>query len=465
MSPPSRAEPPIPAPGDLRRSVSWPAAVLVASGTAFLVTVSLGPMAPELGAVSPLVWAFTAAVGALQCLLIAELASLLPARAGGTATYAQEALRRVSPLLGAVSSWAYWFAWTPGIVVNLILAADYLRHALQLDADPLPIALVLAASLYGLNALGLRTSMRVSAVAALLALGPLVAMAVGLLLRPSLVRAEHLSPFAVPGHPWTALSAWKLLLKWTFVAAWSSYGAEIASTVVAEMQDARTRIPYAMIAAAVTGLLAFGLVPVMLLAAVGAQGLGEDPLVVFLPLARAVFGDHGNVAVGLMLGSALVLGAQAFIVGSSRTVFQMTRDRHLPSVFARVNRRGVPIGSIVWDAAVILTLLLVFGGDVVDVVAAANVGYLLVFVLLPIAYLSLRAHHLASIARPFTLPPPFAAVAVALAAFNALVLVVGGAQWGAKVLITGTAVTLLIVPLSLATRWRAGAISLTDEEA
>ena len=58
--------------------------------------------------------------------------------------------------------------------------------------------------------------------------------------------------------------------------------------------------------------------------------------------------------IGLLLASALILGAQAFIVGSSRTVFQMSRDGYLPRAFAAVNRRQVPIGSLALDGAVIL---------------------------------------------------------------------------------------------------------------
>jgi len=95
-----------------------------------MVIVSLGPMAAELGNISLWVWVLTVGVGGVQCALIAELASRFPERAGGSAQFAYRAVEGGSQSLGALSSWGYWFAWTPGIAVNLILAGTYLRDVL-----------------------------------------------------------------------------------------------------------------------------------------------------------------------------------------------------------------------------------------------------------------------------------------------------------------------------------------------
>jgi amino acid transporter len=120
----------------------------------------------------------------------------------------------------------------------------------------------------------------------------------------------------------------------------------------------------------------------------------------------------------------------------------MTRDGYMPRQFARTNARGVPVGSMLWDGAVIATLLLVFGTNVVNVVAAANVGYLVVFVLLGPAFVLLERHGGRTDGR--RLRP----LALTLAAFNGLLLFYGGAQWGAKVVLTGAIVLVLIVPIS-----------------
>jgi amino acid transporter len=161
------------------------------------------------------------------------------------------------------------------------------------------------------------------------------------------------------------------------------------------------------------------------------------------------------MVVGVMLAAGLILGAQAFVVGSSRTIFQMTADGHMPRQFAVVNRRGVPFGSLLWDALIVLTLLLIFGTNVVNVVAAANFGYLVVFVLMPIAYL-VRRRRLRRLAAgtELTLPRMFETVAITLAVVNLILLVVGGAQWGIMVGLTGVIVIALAIPLSLLSQWQ-----------
>src|SRR5690242_7258742 len=103
----------------LPRSIPWQVAVLEAVAGAVMVIVSLGAMAAEIGNVSVLVWSVTAGVGALQCVLIAQLVRRYPRRAGGTPQYAYRVAPTGSRVLGAISCWCYWFAWTPAIAVNL----------------------------------------------------------------------------------------------------------------------------------------------------------------------------------------------------------------------------------------------------------------------------------------------------------------------------------------------------------
>lgn len=443
---------PFPSVSTLPRSVSWRSAVLVALGGAVLVTVSLGPMAAELGNASVLVWIAAATIGAVQCVLLAELASRFSNRAGGTAQFAYRALRRGSPSLGALSSWSYWFAWTPGIAVNLILAATYLREVLWPGAPTIPLAIGLGVVLYLVNSYGLKLSMRINAVLAVLTVIPLLAIMIGPLFKPSAFSAEHLLPLhlpdSAPSGGWDLVA---LIAKWFFVAAWVAYGAEMASTVCAEMRDCACRMPRALALASGACMVAFGVLPIVLLGLVGADGLAADPVTGFVPAAEVLFGSAGKTVIGLVLAAALVLGAQAFIFGSSRTIYQIALDGHLPRFLTRVNKRGVPTGSLAWDATVIALMLAVFGTGVIEVVAAANVGYLIVFILMPMAYLVLR-HRNDGDPEGLRLPRPFAAVAIALAILNAAILVIGGSQWGVRVMAIGCGVSLLILPLSYFTR-------------
>lgn len=420
--------------------------VLVGAGSSLMCVVSLDPMASALGAWSVLIWAGTALIGGLQCLLLGELTSRYPTRAGGTPQYAYRAWPTGSTTLGALSAWCYWFAWTPGIAVNLILAAGYLHQVLLPGIPTLPLALGLGVVLYALVASGLRP---VAAIGAVLAV-----IAVIVVLLVALAPLAHLGGFhwpldATAGSQGMSLSS---VAKWAFVAAWSSYGAEMASVVVAEVRSAPRQMGPVMVVSGVIGLLACTLVPVSLFLLVPGQVAG-DPLGAFTAAAGDLLGPVGRTLAGFGLIAVLLLGALSFITGSSRTIYQLAEDRQLPRLFAHVNRRGAPTGSILLDAAVITTMLLIFGSNVVNVAAAANVGYLIVFVLLPLAYLTLRR-------RPGGEPGAFrlgrwgVPLAVFLAGFNLALLCYGGAQWGWVVMGTGLVLSGLILPIAWLSRYR-----------
>lgn len=444
----------------LSRSVSHHSGVVVAMGAGLLVMVSLGPMAAELGSVTWVLWAFVAAVGALQCLLIGEMASVFPDRSGGPAAYAHEAFKNAYPLVAAASSWGYYVAWTPGTAVNLILASYYVQATVAPGANLVVVGLALAAALYAVNYLGIELSIRTAAILAVLAITPLAVMVVGLLVTPSALRLDEVLAFSIPDRSWAAPATWALLLKWAFVAAWAAYGAEMASTVVAEIRNPEGRIPQMMMRAGVICLFTFSVVPLALIAAAGPAGLAEDPLVSLLPAAEAVFGVAGAKMLGLMLAVALVLGAHAFIIGGSRTIYQMSRDGYMPRFFGRLNKHGAPVGSIFLDALIIVALLLVFGTRVVDVVAAANFGYVFVFVILPLGYLLLGGR-----ARGRSpMRPARRRLAIALFLFNAVLLLVGGLQWGSTVALTGVLVMSLIVPLYLLSRRQRRGSGFSSEE-
>lgn len=448
---------PVPATGhsvDLHRSVSWRSSILLAVGAGLQVTVVMGAMAGELGNLHVLVWSGAALIGLVQCFLIAELATHAPNRAGGVATYAQEALGRRTPWLAALSGWGYWFAWTPGIAVNLILAADYLRATIAPQVNTMVMSVAIGVVLYGLNTLGLRHLMRIAAVLMVLAGVTLLALLVTPLAQPSLFSTDEIWPLRLPDAAASdGASDLELVIKWLFVATWTAYGAELAACIVAELRDSAGKVVRAMATAGVVCLVAFTAVPLVMTGIVGADGLSESPSTVFLAPADAVFGSAGRIIVGVMLASALILGAQAYIIASSRTVYQMSRDRYLPKVFTRVNRFGVPIMSIFCDAAVIAVLLLLFGSDVINVVAAANIGYLVVFVLMPLSFVIVRIQR-SRRGQPVVLRPVWTVVGAVLIAVNAVLLVVGAALWGTKIWLTGVVIMVLIFPLMLWRRWR-----------
>jgi amino acid transporter len=430
----------------VRRALTCPKVLVLSFGSVLLVNVSLGPMAAELGAASVLVWIVTAFVGLLQCLLIAELGSRYPDKVGGVPAYIHEGLKHRSPLFGAVAAWAYWSGWIPGVAVHLLLAATYIRAAFWPDVNVVVLTLTLAALVYTLNYFGFRLVVWTSGVLAVCAVVPLLVIFSGALFHGPSGQTDRVWTLLPNGRAWSSPPVILLLMKWMFVAAWSSYGGEMAATLAGELRDPERDSARTAVLAGVVTFLAFAVVPIALVGTVGGGLLANDPYIVFLTAARGVFGGFGSAVVSIMLVAALMSGAQLFIISSSRALYQMSRDGLTFRNWGRVNRYGVPIGSIRWDAVVTLSMLAIFGTDVVDVVAAANVSYVLVFVLLPWAYLQVRKRE-----RPqsgvFILPQVMVPIAWVLLVVNGGFLIVGGLQWGAQVMGVGLILMAIGVPL------------------
>jgi amino acid transporter len=79
------------------------------------------------------------------------------------------------------------------------------------------------------------------------------------------------------------------------------------------------------------------------------------------------------------------------------------------------------------------------------------VGYLLVFVLLPLAYILVRRRSGEAHAG-FVLPPFMVAAATLVSAFNLVLLVAGGTQWGPGVMAVGLLLVLTFVPFHVRAR-------------
>jgi amino acid transporter len=434
----------------MKRAVTWKSAFVVSLGGSLLVAVSLGSIAGDIGPVSYLIWSLAGLIGVAQCLMIAELAGMFPHKAGGTATYAHEAFKSKTTIPGVVSNWGYWFGWIPVIAVNLILAAGYMKAFVPnlTDSQVLEIAVGLAICLYLLNYFGLRPGVWSSTAIAVCAVIPLAVIAFAPMFKHSLFHASYVFPIVPLGGAWASGPTWLRIAKWMFVAVWSAYAFEAASTVIAELKDPHKDAPKAMATASAVGMFAYGLVPFMLLAICGPTLLSQDASVAFLPAARAIFGHIGGNVVAVMLITALLLGAQTAIIGCSRTVYEMSRDGLIIKQYGKLNKFGAPVGSMAWDAGMTMILLLIFKTNIVNLVACSNVGYLLPFAILPIAFVVLRitqpnAH------RPFKLPSFFVPLAVIIATFNWVLFFVGGFMNGLMVMGTGTAILLTVIPLYL----------------
>lgn len=422
-------------------SLIWVQGLLLISGAFFVVLYQAGWALSEIGSWSLLVWAAVTVVGLIQAYMLYRLAKAYPKKAGGTAVYTLELFSGRARVLAFLSGWGYWLAWTPATALNSYLCGLVINQMLGSTFNPTLLAMGVMALLYALNWFGLSRVLASSYVLALVVLVPLGVL-VWLALQTFTPQKLDLTlDFSVPVD-------WITLLKWFFVIAWIGYGLEMISSVVAETKGHSAKPLFVL--AACWSVVAFVGIPMLLVLLTDRSTQNSDPFVMLQPYFAKALGPAGEALLYVFLIAALLYSALAILVPSTRTIYQMSRDGLIPPYFASVNRFGTPQGSLVLDIILNVGLLLIFGASLVSILAVANVGYMVVFVLLPTAYaLFLRQ------SGPLTMPQWL--LVGGLWGLNTLVLLVGGAAWGSFVFGVGSLLVGLGIPLYFLSR-RASAI-------
>ncbi|GEL17369.1 APC family permease [Pseudonocardia asaccharolytica] len=458
--------------GSLQRTLTWRGAFWLASGVPALVLFSIGSIAATIGAPSALVWAVSISFGLIQAFVWAEIAGLFPQKSGGASVYGALAWARYSKFIAPVSVWCNWLAWSPVLAIGSGLAAGYVLTALfppdavintwqvtlvdlggiqqglalRVNAQFL-IAAALLLLVFAVQHHGILRAARVQTVIGLAVLIPLLVVGVVPLLTGDVVRANF-TPFVPISGAWN-LDGWTLFAGGLFLAAWSAYAFETSICYTAEFKNPGRDTVRAILAAGMACLVIYILVPVSFQGALGVERLLEPGIVDGTGVAEAMTSLVGGGAIVgsllvVMLILALLLTIMTTMAGSSRTLFQGSRDGWLPRFLGTANRHGAPTRAMWTDLVFNLVLLLM--SDYVFVLACSTVCYMI------FNFLNLNAGWLHRVDNPAT-PRPFRAPTVliaggtVLAFVNALLLGWGANVWGGGALWSGLVAAALIVPV------------------
>lgn len=349
-------------------------------------------------------------------LVYAELSST-SGDAGGGYLWIRQGLGKT---LGFFGGWIGWFGHAVACALYALAAAAFILavadyagwvHSLpRLDIGPAfaygettvqlglglqqAIALLLAALFVLLNYGGAKAGVRsenVVNLAVLLAIAAFIgAGLVAMAQRPEDVLANF-TPFWREGGMVVNLSNVFLAMGLTFIAF---VGYEVISQTSGEIQDPRRNIPRAIW---YSFLIVWGtmlLVAVVALAVtrspLGAQGwhhLGELKELGLVVVADQVL-PYGTL---LIAGAAILLQVTALnatLYSSSRLSFAMGRDGNLPRAFGEVHpTRRTPYFAVLGSGALVLAMALL---PLRTVLASADVLFLLLFLLVNLAYIKLH---------------------------------------------------------------------------
>jgi len=436
--------------------------VAIVAGVPVLVLVSMGPVAALVGNASVLVWLVSALIGLVSALLFAELAGGFPRVNGGVAVLAAEVWQPRSRLVARVAQWSYWMGWCPAQAINGLLVGAYVQR-IALPGSPEWIAAAVAVGVLlasvAVNHYGMRIGARLQIVLVACVVGVVGLLFFGALARGS-IDPGNLAPMAPPDG-WLSTSGVLGVGGALFVAGWSAYGAELALAYARRFRAGVRDAVRVLLAVAVISLVAFTLVPFLLLAVVGPAGLRAEPADAFLMLSERSTAVGSGVVLGVLV-LALVIGLNMIAVTSSWTLHQMSRRGDAWPLLGRLNRHGMPANALRFDVAVNLTLIVVLtvlaGGNVgsapIVLLASANVGY---FVSMILALAAVWLNHRRPVRRGLLrLRPWLARTAPVIAAGNLALLLSAGWAWGWLNMTVGAGLLAAVVALGVGTRrgWR-----------
>ena len=451
-----------------------------------LVLFSIGGIAGATGKLAFLVWIISMIIGFSQSFTYAEIAAMFGNKSGGASVYGATAWLRYSKFVAPLSVWCNWFAWSPVLSLGCSIAAGYIINALfpipaggsmpairswELFALTIPglgalhfnatfmIGAMLMLVIFGIQHRGIGSTASAQKWLAIVVLIPL--LLVGLV--PILTGAIHSANVTGLVPPTRASSGidgnwspggWTLFLGGLYIAAWSTYGFETAVCYTRELRNPKTDTFKAIFYSGLLCCLFFLLVPFAFQGVLGQSGMLAPGIVDGTGIAEALGNMVGGNKIAthifvILMILALFLAIMTAMAGSSRTLFQGSRDGWLPRYLSHVNSHGAPTRAM-WTDFVFNLFLLALASDPTGffyVLAISNVGYIV------FNFLNLNAgwiHRIDSghIERPWKAPTWLIGFNTMLAFVNALFLGAGAKVWGYQnALWAGLIFSALIIPV------------------
>ncbi len=476
--------------GEMIRALTWRGAFWVAAGVPPLVLFSLGGISGVAGKMAFVVWMISMVMGFSQSFTYAEMAGMFGNKSGGTSVYGATAWLRYSKLIAPLSVWCNWFAWSPVLSLGCAIAAGYILNALfavpaadsQVVLDwmathagataedavaaltpavrtwsaadfAIPglgtlhfnatfvIGTVLMLIIFAIQHRGISQTAAAQKWLAIIVLVPLFLVGLVPILNGSIAEANVTSllppsaAYSGEDGAWD-VGGWTLILGALYIAAWSTYGFETAVCYTREFKNPARDTFRAIFFSGLLCIVFFFLIPFSFQGVFGLKGMLAPGIVDGTGIAEALGSmiSAGRVVTQIfviLMILALFLSIMTAMAGSSRTLYQGSKDGWLPRYLSHVNEHGAPTRAM-WTDLVFNLFLLALASDPAGyfyVLAISNVGYIM------FNFFNLNAgwiHRIDSpnLPRPWKAPTLLIGFNTMLAFVNALFLGAGAKVWG-----------------------------------
>lgn len=378
-----------------------------------------------------------------------RVAEYLAANTGATADQAIQALLAsdgVAALTPAIRSWSLFSFQVPFLATAHINATFFIGALLML-------------TIFAIQHRGIEGTANVQKWLAIIVLLPLLFIGLYPILTGQ-IDSANVTGLVPPTAAYSgidgtwSIGGWTLFLGGLYIAAWSTYGFETAVCYTRELRNPKTDTFKAIFYSGLACCLFFFIVPFTFQGVLGIDGMLAPGIVDGTGIAEALGGlVNGGRAVTqllvILMILALFLAIMTAMAGSSRTLYQGSKDGWLPKYLDHVNENGAPTRAMWTDFAFNLFLLAIASdaGGYFFVLAVSNVGYLI------FNFLNLNSgwiHRIDSghVERPWKAPTWLIGLNTVLAFVNAALLGAGAKVWGySSALWVGLAFALLILPV------------------
>jgi len=318
--------------------------------------------------------------------MLGEMATALPA-SGSFYEYARLAMGN---LAGFATGWMYWYFWVIVVAMEAIAGADLVR--IWLPATPQwSVALILLVVMTVSNLISVRAygefefwlaSVKVAAISVFLLLGSLFILGFWPGATPHLAN--------LVGHGGFAPNGILPILSGAVVATGFYFGAEIVAIAGGEADEPSRAIASAT-NSVVSRVLIFYVCSIFLVVAIVPWNAPQ----IATPYASAI-SALGVPAAGQIMNAVIltaVLSAlNSGLYASSRMLLALTGRGDAPALFARVNRRGVPVNATLAGTSVALLAIVMsyVSPDTVFAFLVNSYGTVALFVYVLIALSQLR---------------------------------------------------------------------------
>ncbi len=434
------------------RKATWRTGFLMAISVCALTLVSAGPLAQQVGPVSILVWAASSFVGFIQVLIYSELAGMYQNETGGMTMCMGDAFDRWSHWPTTIAQWSYWYAWIPVMGIMPILMAQYLNQMLGTNFSPFLVGIVVLMVLFVINYFGIHVSEMGQLIITGVSLLPLVVMIV-VAFAKGLLSFDNLLPFKPfgswgsfnnPEGSWTSLISWLGIGAAFYIASWGAYAFETITVYVGEYKDPVRDTVKAAWSSGTAVTIFNTMIALALVGVLGVKGFADNPDYPFYKLSEAILGSVGGKVALFIIFMGLFSMANTAFNGTARILYGMSEEGTNLKQWSRLSPNGFPYVAAIFNIG--FAIFLMTFKVPVKIIAASNLAYMICIFMPLFAFVILRKKR-PNHPRPYKLPDFFVPIALILGLFNVFLIVPGAAYYGAEVMLTGSIITLLIVPL------------------